>query len=88
MAERDSWPERVPEPPVRFEEGSSSLFVRVSLVVIFAAVVALGVIFARPIAQGVRAWFDIAQPSNSSDRPTANNARQSLQTRRLQRLLL
>jgi ABC-type branched-subunit amino acid transport system substrate-binding protein len=72
MAERDSWPERVPEPPVRFEEGSSSLFVRISLVVIFAAVVALGVIFARPIAQGVRAWFDIAQPSNSADRPAAN----------------
>ncbi|MGB8895936.1 MAG: ABC transporter substrate-binding protein [Pseudolabrys sp.] len=67
MAERDSWPERVPEPPVRFEEGSSSLFVRVSLVVIFAAVVALGVIFAKPIVQGVRAWLDIGQP-------TANNA--------------
>ena len=73
MAERDSWPERVPEPPVRFEEGSSSLFVRVSLVVIFAAVVAVGVIFAKPIVQGVRAWFDIAQPSTSTDRPTANN---------------
>jgi branched-chain amino acid transport system substrate-binding protein len=72
MAERDSWPERVPEPPVRFEEGSSSLFVRVSLVVIFAAVVAVGVIFAKPIVQGVRAWFDIAQSSNSPDRPTAN----------------
>ena len=52
----------------------SSLFVRVSLVVIFAAVVAMGVIFARPIAQGVRAWFDVAQPSTSTERPTANNA--------------
>ena len=72
-AERASWPERIPEPPVRFEEGSS-LFVRVSLVVIFAAVVAMGVIFARPIAQGVRAWFDVAQPSTSTERPTANNA--------------
>jgi ABC-type branched-subunit amino acid transport system substrate-binding protein len=75
MAERASWPERVPEPPVRFEDGSSSLFVRVSLVVIFAAIVALGVIFARPITQGVRAMFDTAQSSNPSDRnPTANIA--------------
>ncbi|HEY6859022.1 MAG TPA: hypothetical protein VI358_04445, partial [Pseudolabrys sp.] len=72
-AERDSWPERMPEPPVPLEDGTtSSLLVRVSLVVIFAAVVALGVILARPIVQGVRAWFDIAQPSGSSDRPTAN----------------
>ena len=71
-AELASWPKSVPQPPVRFEDGSSSLFVRVSLVVIFAAVVALGVIFARPIAQGVRALFDTAQPANSSDRPTAN----------------
>jgi ABC-type branched-subunit amino acid transport system substrate-binding protein len=76
MVERASWSERVPEPPARFVEGSSSLFVRVSLVVIFAAVVALGVIFARPIAQGVRALFDTEQPSKSArlNEPVAPNS--------------
>ena len=51
------------------------MFVRVLLVVIFAAVVASGVIFARPISQAVSALFDAEQPSKSSRQTTANSSR-------------
>src|SRR5258708_23930399 len=74
-AEPDSSPERFPEHPVPLENRMSSpVFLRVCLVAIFAAVVAVGVIFAKPIAQGVFAWFDLAQPSKSAERPTTNPA--------------
>jgi hypothetical protein len=53
-----SWPEPVPEPPPpphRLEDGTSTLIGRIALVVTFAAVVALVLIFAKPISQGVHA---------------------------------
>src|SRR6266550_5771712 len=56
-----SWPEPVPEPPPpphRLEDGTSTLIGRIALVVTFAAVVALVLIFAKPISQGVHALFD------------------------------
>ena len=74
-AEPASSPERFPEQPVRLEnKTSSSLFVRVSLVVILAAVAALGVVFAKPIARGAFAWFDLVQLSKSTERSTTNPA--------------
>jgi branched-chain amino acid transport system substrate-binding protein len=73
-AETELWPEAVPEaPPPRLESRKSSLIVRGILVIIFAAVVASGVIFAKPISQSVSGLFD-KSPSKSSERPTANNA--------------
>src|SRR4030095_11792817 len=47
-----SWPWAVPEPPPpphRLEDGTSTLVGRIALVVTFAAVVALVLIFAKPI---------------------------------------
>jgi ABC-type branched-subunit amino acid transport system substrate-binding protein len=75
-----SWPEPVPEPPPpphRLEDGTSTLVGRIALVVTFAAVVALVLIFAKPISQGVHALFDSAsravQTSKSIDPLTPSN---------------
>jgi hypothetical protein len=75
-----SWPEAVPEPPPpphRLEDGTSTLVGRIALVVSFAAVIALVIIFARPITQSVLALFDTApravQTSKSLDLLTPNN---------------
>lgn len=74
-AELDSWPERVPEPPPPWSKArTSSLFARFSPVVIFAAVVALGIIFYKPVLQAVSALFEVTQPSKPSDPPTADAA--------------
>src|SRR5262245_58599126 len=76
-----SWPEPVPEPPPpphRLEDGPSALIGRVALVVTFAAVVALVLIFARPISQWAHALVDatglLFGSSTSTDLLTANNA--------------
>ena len=75
-----SWPEPVPEPPPpphRLEDGTSTLVGRIALVVTFAAVVALVLIFAKPISQGAHALFDTAsravQTSKSIDLLTPSN---------------
>jgi len=71
----DSWPERVPEPPPpRSVRSTSSLFVRFSPVIIFAAVVGLGIIFYKPVSHAVSVLFELAQPSKPSDQPIANTA--------------
>src|SRR5262249_35546122 len=75
-----SWPEPVPEPPpppLRLEDGTSTLIGRIALVVTFAAVVALVLIFAKPISQGAHALLDTAsravQTSKSIDLLTPTN---------------
>lgn len=82
-----SWPEPVPEPPPpphRLEDGPSALIGRVALVVTFAAVVALVLIFARPISQGAHALVDATSrlfgSSKSTDLLTAGNASSSEST--------
>ena len=82
-----SWPEPVPEPPPpphRLEDGPSALIGRVALVVTFAAVVALVLIFARPISQGAHALVDATSrlfgSSKSTDLLTAGNASSSKST--------
>ena len=79
-----SWPEPVPEPPPpphRLEDGPSALIGRVALVVTFAAVVALVLIFARPISQGAHALVDATSrlfgSSKSTDLLTASTASES-----------
>src|SRR6476620_5622103 len=79
-----SWPEPVPEPPApphRLDEGPSALISRVALVVTFAAVVALVLIFARPISQGAHAVVDatgrLFGSSKSTDLLTASTASES-----------
>src|SRR6476660_6195600 len=79
-----SWPEPVPEPPPpphRLDDGPSALISRVALVVTFAAVVALVLIFARPIAQGAHALVDATSrlfgSSKSTDLLTASTASES-----------
>jgi branched-chain amino acid transport system substrate-binding protein len=79
-----SWPEPVPEPPPpphRLEDGPSALIGRVALVVTFAAVVALVLIFARPISQGAHAVVDATSrlfgSSKSTDLLTASTASES-----------
>ena len=76
-----SWPEPVPEPPApphRLDDGPSALIGRVALVVTFAAVVALVLIFARPISQGAHALVDATSrlfgSSKSTDLLTASTA--------------
>lgn len=54
-----SGPQRVPEPPVRLDDGSTGLIGRIALVVTFAAVVALLIIFARPLSQLANGLFDL-----------------------------
>jgi branched-chain amino acid transport system substrate-binding protein len=72
-AEPNSWPQAVPQPPQpRLDGKRSSLFVRVLLVIMFAGVVASGMIFAKPISQAVSALFDPEQPSKSPGLITAN----------------
>jgi branched-chain amino acid transport system substrate-binding protein len=79
-----SWPEPVPEPPPpphRLDDGPSALIGRVALVVTFAAVVALVLIFARPISQGAHALVDATSrlfgSSKSTDLLTASTASES-----------
>ncbi len=79
-----SWPEPVPEPPPpphRLEDGPSALIGRVALVVTFAAVVALVLIFARPISQGAHAVVEATSrlfgSSKSTDLLTASTASES-----------
>ena len=70
--ELDSRPERVPEPPPRSDDRSSSLFVRFSPIFIFAAVLGLAIIFYKPVVQAVGALFELAQLSKPADRATAD----------------
>ena len=73
--EINSWPERIPEPPPpRSDARTSSLFVRFSPVFIFAAVLALGIIFYKPVLQAVGGRFEASQPSKPSDPPAADAA--------------
>ena len=73
--EVDSWPERIPEPPPpRSDARTSSLFVRFSPAFIFAAVLALGILFYKPVLQVVGGLFEASQPSKPSDRPAADAA--------------
>ena len=73
--EIDSWPERIPEPPPpRSDARTSSLFVRFSPAFIFAAVLALGILFYKPVLQVVGGLFEASQPPKPSDRPAADAA--------------
>ena len=74
-AELASWPEPVPEPPLRRAADSTmALIGRIAVVVTFAALVALLTILAKPLWQGLNADSQTLQASKSSDRPTANTA--------------
>ncbi|HEY7232162.1 MAG TPA: ABC transporter substrate-binding protein [Pseudolabrys sp.] len=70
--EFNSNPQRVPEPPVRLDDESSGLIGRIALVVSFAAVVALLLIFAVPLSQLVSGLFERALPSKA-DRAARTN---------------
>ena len=66
-----------PPPPHRLEAETSTLIGRIALVVTFAAVVALVLIFAKPISQGVHALFDTvsrAVQTSKSDVLTPSSA--------------
>ncbi len=58
IAEFNSNPNRIPEPPMRLEEEFSGLIARVALFVTFAAFVALLIISAKPISQFAAGFFD------------------------------
>jgi len=81
--EPDSRPERVPEPPPRSDDRSSSLLVRFSPVFMMATVLGLAIIFYKPVAQGVSALFELAQPSKPSERATADSLPSNGRTDRL-----
>src|SRR6476646_5579395 len=70
-------PELVPGPPMKLDDGGSALVGRIVLVIGFAAVASLLVVFAKPLSQTVRALLDTtsqtSQPSRSN-RLTASNA--------------
>ena len=63
------WPEPIPEPPVRRADEVFALIGRIALVGVFAALVALLVIFAKPLWEGVAPL-----KPKPPDRLTANNA--------------
>jgi branched-chain amino acid transport system substrate-binding protein len=73
----DLWPEAIPEPPVEREGRLLALIGRVTFVAGFAAVVALLVVFGKPLLDGVRPllnWDSQAgQVSKSIDRLAAND---------------
>jgi ABC-type branched-subunit amino acid transport system substrate-binding protein len=69
--------QRVPEPPVRLDDGSSGLIGRVAFFVIFAASVSLLIIFARPLSQLATTFFDgylERAHESKTDRATVGNA--------------
>ena len=76
-----SWSEHIPEPPPQLlEDTSVALVGRIAVVVTFAAVVALLIIFAKPLWQDARALFNAERDisdvlrlqSAKSDQLTAN----------------
>src|SRR6186997_273915 len=58
IADFNSGPQSVPEPPVRLEEGSSGLVGRIAFFVTFAATIALLIIFAKPLSQLASGLFE------------------------------
>ena len=70
-----SWPEHISEPSRRWEDKSMTLMSRTLVVASFAALVAMAIIFAKPLWQGARALLsaDSQTASKPSDRLTANN---------------
>src|SRR5262245_61568201 len=74
-SEFESWPERISEPSRRWEDKSMTLMSRTLVVASFAALVAMAIIFAKPLWQGARALLsaDSQTASKPSDRLTANN---------------
>jgi branched-chain amino acid transport system substrate-binding protein len=75
-SEFGAWPEVTREPPRRAADSTMALIGRIATVVSFAALVALLVVFAKPLWQGAGALLnaDSQTSSKSSDRLTANNA--------------
>src|SRR5262249_19175580 len=73
-----SWPERISEPSRRWEDKSMTLMSRTLVVASFAALVAMAIIFAKPLWQGARALLSAdsqrSQASKPSDRLSANSA--------------
>ena len=71
-------PEPILEPPRQQKELVMGLIGRIAVVVVFAALVALLAVFAKPLWQGARALLNAdsqtLQASKPSDRLTANNA--------------
>jgi ABC-type branched-subunit amino acid transport system substrate-binding protein len=70
-----SSPQRVPEPPVRLEDESSGLIARIALFMSLAALIALLIIFAKPLAQFAAGVFD-----NYSERADAKADRSPART--------
>src|SRR5262245_46263514 len=73
-----SWPEHISEPSRRWEGKKMTLIGRTVFVAVFAALVAMAIIFAKPLWQGAGALLDAdsqtLQAAKTSDRLTANNA--------------
>ena len=68
------WPERIPDPPLRLDEPGSALFGRIALVVSFAALIALLVIFAKPLYQAAGWMFNAAEETAKAPAPPARPA--------------
>jgi ABC-type branched-subunit amino acid transport system substrate-binding protein len=72
------WPEPIPEPQAQREDRLLALIGRVVLVAAFAAVVALLVVFGKPLLEGIRPLLDsdsqARQVSKSNDPLTGNDA--------------
>jgi branched-chain amino acid transport system substrate-binding protein len=80
--ESSLWPDPIPEPLVEREDGFLAMIGRVGLVAGFAAVVALAVVFGKPLLEPI---LDVVRPllysssqqqqvAKSTERLTANNA--------------
>src|SRR5262249_9680523 len=70
-----SWPEHISEPSRRWEDKKMTLMGRAVVVASFAALVAMAIVFAKPIWEGApaRLGADSQTASKSSDRLTADN---------------
>ena len=78
-ARSDLWPEPIPEPPARRGDGVLALISRIALLGVLAALVALLVVFGKPLLEGIRPLLNSDSEtkqvsSKLSDRVTANNA--------------
>ncbi len=80
--ESSLWPDPIPEPLVEREESFLAMLGRVGLVAAFAALIALSVVFGKPLFEPI---LDVVRPllystpqsqqvAKTTERPTANNA--------------
>src|SRR5690349_13912101 len=79
--EYQPWAEPVPPPPLPLEDGSMSLVGRIASVIGIAGLIALLIIFAKPISQTVRAFFNDDVQTSEAPAPRDSTLRTAAMVR-------